>query len=219
MNRSSVFAAIVIVLATLSIAAQERYLKPVDEAADDQSFLAFRNQLTKAVAAKDAKFIRSILAKDVLVNFGGSNGVSGFMEQWESLGPKSEFWSKFGWVISHGGEFAKMKNRGPKQFWAPYTYASFPEDLDGTEYGTVVGERVRLRKAPNANADVIGYLSYNLVKPYFDANETKGWMQIVTTGGKRGFIAAEFFRSAVDYRAGFEKRQGKWQLTAFVAGD
>ena len=218
MNFRPIFSAFIIVLATLSMAAQERFLKPVDEAEKDPTFVAFRSQLTKAVAGKDAKFIRSILAKDVLVNFGGANGVSGFLEEWKNLGPTSEFWSKFGWAISHGGKFEKVKG-SPTQFWAPYTYASFPNDLDGSDYGTVVGVRIRLRKAASPDAEIVGYLSYNLVKPYIDATEVEGWMEVVTAGGKRGFIAAEFFHSPMDYRAGFEKVKGAWKLKYFVSGD
>jgi len=218
MKSRSVFSALLIIFAVLSVTAQERFLKPVDEAEKDPTFVFFRNQVAKAVAGKDAKFIRSILAKDVLVNFGGANGVSGFLEEWKNLGPTSEFWNKFGWAISHGGKFEKEKG-GPTQFWAPYTYSCFPDDLDGGDYGTVVGVRIRLRKTPSPDAAVVGYLSHNLVKPFVDANETEGWMQVVTTGGKRGYIAAEFFHGPLDYRAGFEKVKGAWKLKFFVAGD
>lgn len=212
------FALFFICAALLGASAQERFLKPVDEGPKDASFVAFRKLATGAVARKDAKFIRSILAKDVIVNFGGTNGVRGFMGEWKDLSPASGFWKEFGWVISHGGKFETEKG-SPKQFWAPYTYAFFPDDLDSGDYGTIAGERVRLRKAPSLTAEVIDFLDYNLAKPYFDGNETEGWMQIVTLGGKRGFIAADFFHSPLDYRAGFSKVNGKWLMTAFVSGD
>ena len=45
------------------------------------------------------------------------------------------------------------------------------------------------------------------------------WYKIETLGGKKGFVSAEFVRSPIDYRACFEKKNGKWKMTAFVAGD
>ena len=32
-------------------------------------------------------------------------------------------------------------------------------------------------------------------------------------------VKEEFIRSSVDYRAGFEKKRGKWIMTFFLAGD
>ena len=45
------------------------------------------------------------------------------------------------------------------------------------------------------------------------------WYKVETLGGKKGFVKAEFVRSAVDYRAGFEKKKGVWKMIFFIAGD
>ncbi|MBX7055212.1 MAG: SH3 domain-containing protein [Pyrinomonadaceae bacterium] len=204
----------------ISASAQERYLKPVDEGPDDASFVAFRARALRAVEQKDAAFIKSIVDKDIRVDFGGGFGIKDFLKHWSGLSPKSEFWPQFEFTLKNGGEYAKMKNRGPKQFWAPYIYASFPEDLDGTVYSAVTGENVRLRAKPNASSAVIGQLSYNIVKTFFDeSNPDPQWIEIETLAGKRGWVSAQYVRSPIGYRACFEKIGGKWTLTIFVAGD
>jgi hypothetical protein len=37
--------------------------------------------------------------------------------------------------------------------------------------------------------------------------------------GVRGFVASQFVRRPIDYRAIFHKTNGQWRLSAFVAGD
>jgi hypothetical protein len=42
----------------------------------------------------------------------------------------------------------------------------------------------------------------------------------VTLGnGRSGFVRREHVRSVIDYRATFEKVDGKWLMTTFLAGD
>lgn len=204
----------------ISVSAQERFLKPLDEGPDDASFVAFRAHALRAVAQKDAAFIKSIVDKDIRVDFGGGFGMKDFLKHWNGLSAKSDFWPQFEFALKNGGEYAKMKNRGPKQFWAPYIYASFPEDLDGTVYSAVTGENVRLREKPNASAKIIGQLSYNIVKTFFDESiPDPKWVEVETLGGKRGWVSADLVRSPIGYRACFEKIDGEWKLTVFVAGD
>ena len=203
-----------------SAPAQERFLKPVDEGPDDPTFVAFRLRALRTSAEKDAAFIKSILDKDIRVDFGGGSGVEDFLKSWNGLSAASAFWAEFEFALKHGGEFAKMKNRGPKQFWAPYIYASFPDDLDGTVYAAITGENVGLRAKPDAASKVLGQLSFNIVKT-IDNNGTSDtkWVEVETLGGKRGWVSTEYVRSPIGYRACFAKVDGEWKLTIFVAGD
>ncbi len=45
------------------------------------------------------------------------------------------------------------------------------------------------------------------------------WLKVEILGGKKGFVNAKYVRSPIDYRAIFDKNNGKWKMTAFVAGD
>jgi len=224
--RSIIALTAITLLSLVPAIAQERFLQPVDEGPQDASFKAFRDKALKATAAKDAAYIRSIIAKDISVDFGGGGGTADFLKAWKNLSKTSSFWSEFQFVLSHGGEFQKMKNRGPKSFWAPYIFTSFPEDLDAFEFAAIAGDNVRLRKTPDAKGLIIAHLSYNIVKPDYlgspepaDPKQDPEWIKVETVGGMKGYVSSEFVRSPIGYRACFTKIGNNWKLTAFVAGD
>lgn len=202
--------------------AQERYVTPVDEAKKDASFFAFRTKLIEAARRHDAKYILSAVDRDIQNGFGGDNGIEEFKKQWKINAADSEFWDEFLPVINSGGNFVKDGNH--KLFFAPYIYSSFPGDLDAFSYSVITGNKVNLRSKADANAPVLASLSYNIVEILGSVKDKKdkkkaAWYEVKTLGGKRGFVKAEFVRSPIDYRAGFEKKGGKWKMTAFIAGD
>lgn len=207
-------------------AQEERYVKPVDEARKDASFHAFRTKLVEATRKRDAKYILSIVDRDIKLSFGDLRGVEDFKKTWKIDSPQSEFWQEFLPVITGGGTFYREEGNKNKQFFAPYTYTSFPEDLDAFDYSVIFGSNVNLRSKPAANAPVAARLSYNIVKVDYENSvkdknkkDTYSWLKIESLGGKKGFVKAEYVRGPIDYRAGFEKKNGKWMMTFFIAGD
>lgn len=105
-----------------------------------------------------------------------------------------------------------------------------PEEFDQFEYHAIFGNNVNLREQPKPNAKVISKLSYNIVQidePSAVKRKTGpgewdwvyDWHKVKTLGGKTGWVKAEFVRSPIDYRAGFQKKGGVWKMTFFVAGD
>lgn len=206
----------------LNLAAQERFVKPVDEAEKDVSFFIFRAKLIEAVKKRDAKFVLSIVDRNIMNNFGGGGGIAEFKKYWKINSPNSEFWAEFLPVISNGGSF--VKETSSKLFFAPYTFNSFPEDLDAFDYTAIFGSNVNVRTRADENSPIVANFSYNVVKILKTVGEPKkpekaSWYEVQSLGGKRGFVKAEFVRSPVDYRAGFEKKAGKWTITFFIAGD
>lgn len=204
------------------LAQKERYVTPVDEAKNDASFYAFREKLVAAVKMRDAKYILSIVDRDIKNSFGGNDGIEEFKKRWKINGSKSEFWDEFLPVITNGGKFIKEGTN--KLFFAPYSFNSFPDDLDAFSYSVIFGNNVNLRSKADAVSPVVSSLSYNIVEIVEAVKEKENaekvlWYEVKTLGGKRGFVKAEFVRSPIDYRAGFEKKNGKWKMTAFIAGD
>lgn len=207
------------------VISQERYVMPVDEARKDASFLAFRTKLIAAAERRDAKQILGILDRNIMNSFGGSGGIAEFKKMWRLSSANSKFWKEFHAVLSNGGTFLR-KGRGPKQFWAPYTFASFPDDLDAFEYQAIFGSNVKLRERAATDSSVVTMLSHNIIKadyknsiPIGDEIERLTWIKVETLGGRKGYVKAEYIRSPIDYRAGFEKKQGIWKMVAFIAGD
>ena len=81
---------------------------------------------------------------------------------------------------------------------------------------------MNLRKEGRADAEVVGKLSHNVVKIEGDIGndgKTPEWRRVTTLGGLTGYVHRDFVRSSVDYRAGFEKKRGRWVMTFFLAGD
>ena len=196
---------------------QERYLRPVDEAGKDASFLAFRTKLIAAAERRDARHVMSIVDPKIQNGFGGRDGIANFRRDWKLDRHDSAFWREFLQVIQNGGSFT-----GKNSFAAPYVYSTWPEDLDLFEYFAITGTEVNLRKGPRADAEVIGKLSHNLVKIESDLGpdgQVPEWRKVTTFGGLTGYVHRDYVRSSVDYRAGFEKKRGRWVMTFFLAGD
>ncbi len=215
-----------ILLLTLILAAsaigQERFVKPVDKAKESKSFLDFRTKLMAAVERKDSKFIYSILDPHIELSFGGEHGVADFKKIWTPEKKDSAFWKEFLKVITHGGDFIGRSNNRLSSFAAPYLHTSWPDDIDPFENWVIFGNNVNLREKPSMDGNVIEQLSYNvvIVKDKVMKNEDEAdWIKVETLGGKTGWIKAEYVRSAIDYRAGFEKKRGVWKMTFFIAGD
>src|ERR1041384_1016151 len=125
--------------------AQERYVKPADEAKKDPSFFAFREKLIAAAKKKDSKYLLSIVDPDIKNGFGGDDGIKEFTSRWDFGGPDNDdFWDEFLPVITNGGSF--LKTNGNSIFFAPYVFNAFPEDLDVFKYRVITGKNVNLRK-------------------------------------------------------------------------
>lgn len=209
---------------------QERYLKPVDEAAKDASFLAFRTKLIAAAERHDAKYILGIIDPQIKLGFGGDDGIANFRKQWKINAKDSPFWEEFLAAIKNGGAFDGRGRNKYNSFTAPYTFSSWPEDVDSFEHVAIFGSDVNLRERPAADAKVVATLSYNIVTPNNEESTTVktgpgeddwefDWRKVTTMGGKTGFVKAKYVRSSIDYRAGFEKARGVWKLEFFGAGD
>lgn len=224
MNRT--LTALVLTLALFyAVPAQERFVPFADEGVKDASFAAFRARLIAAVKERDVKYLVGVLDPEVTASFGGDEGVADFRRFWKVDKRDSEFWDELLKVLLNGGYMSE--NAGVPLFAAPYTFTGFPQDLDPFSYSVVFGNSVALRDAPSLGGKVITRLDYNIVTVDPDKSVVTGrgdrakvaWAYIKTLGGKRGYVSGQYVRSPVDCRAIFEKRDGKWRLTAFVAGD
>jgi len=199
-------------------AAQDsRVLLPVDEGVSQPDFFTFRARLAVAIAERDTAAILDVLHPDIKVTFGGDHGIDDFKQWWQIEEADSKFWKEFGTVLALGGSFD-----APDMFTAPYTFSRWPRDLDSFDYVAVVGSEVRIRSLPRADAPVVTQVSY-LVLQLDTESSRKDWMTeewtAVRIDGKKAYIATRFIRSPIDYRARFQKIDGRWRLVFFLAGD
>ncbi len=202
-------------------------LLPVDEAAKDASFKAFRDKLLDAIDRRDRAFILSIVAAD-FVSCEGCEGGNDFQEVWQLDDPTSELWDTLGTLLRLGGTFEKDGS-----FTAPYVFSRFPQGLDDNfDYVVAVREAVELREAPQPDAAVLERLSYNILRvddPSLFEDKLQhqaadsDWMHVQSLAGRHGYVKARDVRSPADFHASFVKRQGRWVLKALyetlVEGD
>jgi hypothetical protein len=200
--------------------AQVAVLEPVDEAAEDPSFLLFRARLLEAAQARDTSFVLSVLHPDVKVSFGAGDGVAGFRRMWlRGMNPEGEnLWTALTRTLALGSTYLRTED-GTRTATAPYVFGAWPDTLDAFEHLAVVGERVRVRSAPRSNAETLTTLTYHVVPTLYDPSLPDGWRRITLADGRTGYVAAAFLRSPIDYRLGFVREGTEWRVRYFVAGD
>ncbi len=220
--------ALVLILAAISFncsppvaGAQVSRVMPVDEADRDPSFFLFRARLIDAVVARDTTFVYDHLSPDIRTSFGAGGGPADFKRMWRPSDPDSELWPVLGRVLARGGTFSEDPATGDSlhRFTAPYTFSTFPDDVDAFTHQIVLGESVLVRAQPDAASEVLDTLSYDVVETPEYAGPEAEWIGVQLEDGQSGFVAADYLASSFDYRAAFEKRDGRWVMTFFVAGD
>ena len=192
-------------------------MPPTDSCAQDRSFVAFRNALNAAIARRDAAFIHAIASDEIEYSFGDSPGKAGFARVWGLARPAtSQLWRELGAALRLG---CARDEAGA--FWAPSMSLVGDEDMD-TDYARVmvaVAPGASLRAAPSEASALVARLRWHAVT-LDSGDEGRGaWARASLVDGRRGYIRRALFRSYYDYRAVFEKRHGRWRMTAFVAGD
>jgi hypothetical protein len=105
--------------------------------------------------------------------------------------------------------------------WAPSMSMPGAGDEDGDSVETVVAvaRGAALRAAPSDAGAAVAMLDWDVltVRPGDDGEGA--WLAASLADGRRGHVRRSEVRSRADFRAVFEKRRGRWRMTAFVAGD
>lgn len=186
---------------------------PIDEASRDSAFATFRDSLLQIVGRRDTSALFAILAPEIKSTFGGDDGIPGFREHWRPGEPDTQLWAVLQDVLQHGGRFS-----GPDHFYAPYTFDALPDSLDAFEHLIVRDSGVVVRERPDTASAALATLSFDIVRagPYA---ADPSWRAIALAEGRVGYVEGVHIRSPIDYRAGFERREGRWWLVVLVAGD
>jgi hypothetical protein len=207
------------VMAAVALPVQAQgQLSPSDEAAQRPDFFTFRAHLQTALATRDVPSVLGTVHRDIRISFGDRAGKADFQRAWGLSAPgSSRLWEELGAVLALGGSFDPQG-----RFVAPYVFSRWPENVDAFEHVAIVGADVRVRAAPRIGSATIASLSFAvapLARTMSPAGRRSEWTAIRLRDGRTGYVASRFTRSPVDYRAIFERLDGRWQLVTFVAGD
>jgi hypothetical protein len=191
--------------------AQRAQLLPIDQAATQPEFFAFRARLQAAIARRDEAALLAAVDPGIRLSFGADNGINVLRTQLRD--PKTTLWADLATALALGGTFA-----APTSFTAPYVFASWPSNADSFECAAVIGESVRVRRTAEADSAVVGRVSFEIVQVLPDSRSATV-VHVRLASGVTGFVSAAFVRSPIDRRATFERVNGQWRLRSFVAGD
>ncbi|MGH1437346.1 MAG: SH3 domain-containing protein [Lewinella sp.] len=204
-------------------------INPADGAPKDTLFFLFREQLKTIVANKDIFALLPFVSENIKTGFGAEGGLQDFIRMWELDSPdkipNSTLWPTLESLLALGGQFHNY-DKAP-YFEAPYLGPCWPHTAEPYEFGAVIGAGVRLRSSPGLSTKIIKTLSYDLVE-YLETTptqetiggETHPWIKVRLADGMEGFLYGKFYRSPLDFRAGFQKNEaGQWQMVLLVAGD
>lgn len=222
MRAAALLVLIVAFLLPLPLAAQERALEPVDEAAKDASWNGFKKRLLAAIDRRDRKFILGILDKGVRTGLEGGRGVAEFRKLWEFESEASPLWQELRSALVLPAAYHRP-DKGRAELCVPYVSVRWPQDMDAFKGGALISNDVLVKSAPSADADTVATLSYNMVEVADwevddrDAISKQKWVRILLKSGM-GFVPEEQVRSPVEHAACFVRGESGWRLVGFGPG-
>lgn len=201
--------------------------EPRNECSDLPGADAFLAALTAAAELRDTDVLVALAANDVKLGFGGEDGAAQLRRNLDADG--STMWADLGRVLTLG--CAANSQGGITMPW----YFAQETSLDPFESMIVTGKNVSLRATAAADAEVLAEVSWDEVQLLQDSqgrtrfggdleDPQSGWANVRLQGAEgaepvEGFIRVSKLRSVVDYRLIASSRNGRWRITALLAGD
>lgn len=200
-------------------------LAPRDECTGLPGYAEFHQRLERAITLRDADALIALTDPDVTLDFGGGSGVEELRKRLDTGAYNS--WRDLADAVRLGCGIGEEGAQDTDYIAFPWY---FTKTFGGEVFETVIvtGVDVPLRFAPAEDARVIKRISWDwaLVRyddQYVDGPEEPdqhtGYQAVITQDGAAGYIADHALRSIVDYRIAVNRIDGKWTITAFVAGD
>lgn len=203
-------------------AAQERRLDPVDEAAKDASWTAFKKRLLTAAQQRDRKFVLAILDRNVRSGLEGGRGPVEFRKQWDLDSDASPLWEELIAVLALPSAYHRP-DKTRVELCVPYVAVRWPQDMDAFRGGAIIVKETLAKAAPSATADTVATLSFNIVEVAdWEVNDQsteskQKWVRIKLKDGE-GYVPEEHIRSPIEHAACFARGEAGWRMTGFGPG-
>lgn len=186
---------------------------PVDESDRDPGFAAMRRGLQAAVSARDARGVAVFFAADAVLDFGGAAGPGELVRRLRDPATGPALWEELETVLELGAI-----QQGPGRFCMPYVWCAeriAARVEDGMTAWVVVAD-ASLRAAPAADAEPVEPLRYDVLEIL---GFTGRWARVRSLAGEDAWLHRSQYRTPYDHRVLVRRVDGRWQVTAFVAGD
>lgn len=194
-------------------------LAPQDLCAKDTAFVAYRQKVQAAVTAKNFDQLKPLIDPAIKLDFGGGAGVDEFGKRLAegdgSVRGNGPQWGDLAEVLTLGcslsadGALATM----------PYAFDNLG---DRDAFTTMLPRRegIPLYESADAKGKVVKTLGWDVLTMTGTANAKDEFVAVKLDDGTAGYVARTDARSAIDYRALFNKgADGNWLMTGFIAGD
>ena len=194
---------------------------PRDEAAYDQSWTRFRDQLLEAVQKRDRKFVMGIVDPNVRNGIDRPNGHAEFRRQWHVDDEDSPLWRELPRAL-HLGTAHYGHARMPRSLCAPYVLPYWPKQMDPRNNGAVTARETSMREGPSGASAVIASFGHSIVRVTdwevadTDPDVKQKWVKI-SVDAREGYIPEEHIRSPIEHLACFRRSEAGWRLTSFLA--
>ncbi|MGB3167538.1 MAG: hypothetical protein WBA68_12270 [Alteraurantiacibacter sp.] len=188
---------------------------PRDGCSDKQGGRAFLAALRSAVSARDAEAVAALAADDIRLDFGGGSGKALLVERLED--GNRGLWKELDELLTLG-----CASDGATLTMPWYFAQDYPDALDASTYGLVTGEDVPFYAGTGPDRRQVASISWDKVE-YVEPDESG--MQLRWTDPDTGetvmgqFADDSVLRSHFDYRLLAARRNDRWRITGFVAGD
>ncbi|MGE4109658.1 MAG: hypothetical protein AB7E73_03060 [Burkholderiales bacterium] len=199
----------------------EQVFAPRDDAAYDQSWTRFRDQLLEAVQKRDLKFEMGIVDPNVRNGIDRPNGHLEFRRQWHVDDEDSPLWRELPRAL-HLGAVYYSHARMPRSLCAPYVMPHWPKNVDPRSHGAITARETAMRDAPSGAAATLASLGHSIVRVSdwevadSDREVKQKWVKI-SFDEREGYIPEEHIRSPIEHLACFRKSEAGWRLTSFLA--
>jgi hypothetical protein len=228
-----IFAVVCAIASTQVAAAQDgrtkRVVVPPHPSTIDASFRQFVEELKGIVARKDLDALAGILPESLNVSFDDYPSAAFLKNLRERDDERESFWTELRAALRLGPSCDR-----PDSCYVPYTFGIESDVAVEDDEVIVTGSRVRVRATRSPSAKVVAIISHEVVQlpdkwkdsqagaanaqPCGVANGG-GWLRVRLQDRREGWICSEFTAHPTDPRFLFEKRDGRWLLTAWAAGD
>lgn len=194
---------------------------PRDECGELEGVGPFRAMLNAAIEARDADVIVALAASDVKLGFGGVDGAANLRASLAAEG--SPLWGELDELTKLG--CAANSQGGLTMPW------SFTQDTGGDVFDTMIatGEEVFLHERPDGTSARVAALNWDAVEVIRGEQATAvntRWthVRLLPQAGENrdaveGYVRSDQLRSVIDYRLIASSRNGRWRITALLAGD
>ena len=190
---------------------------PRDECGKLEGAEPFLAMLRGAVEARDPQALGTLVADDVKLDFGGGAGREELLARLETAEGLS--WDTMASMLALG--CSANAQGGLTIPWY------FDQEMAVDPYAgmIVTGENIPMRETASEDAPVIDRLSWEAVEVIFETdNRVEGWRHVrlpatETQAERDGWIEVRNLRAVLDYRLIASSRNGRWRITALIAGD